>query len=524
MATSAVELRPHASSGYTGTAQQFDLPRSRELDMNEVAAAFGASNADDIWLEDERGNPVMGSLRAGKKYIVCGLRCADEALEALKSKADRPRVGLAYSDACLKHMPPPERARGHPEAPQRVQRAWEQLQSSGIAELCQPVEAEPATETQLRLLHTAAAVNALFLGNYTEAPKSADGGAQELPEEDPPADGAPVALPSDTYVGEGSKDAVLSAVGLTLASAEAVAAGRLDAAFCLVRPPGHHCTACRPSGGCLVNNVALAAAHLRKERPDMRLAIVDFDVHHGNGTQKFFEDDPMVLFASMHRYDEGKFYPHTGAPEETGSGAGAGLCFNVAFNTLSAKPDIVGDDNGSREKKPEAGFLIGDWQWEVTADELLAPVLAAWQPEVLLVSAGFDAACGDPLGRMNVMNGFSRITSKLQTVVPRMFMVLEGGYHVPAVAAGVESCVRVLLGLAPPPAPAIPSTAEQRWTASTLLRTANAHVQQGCSHAAVAAAVAHVAGRLQNTVTTLSEDAAGTALDAEKENHAPREK
>eukprot|EP00931_Biecheleriopsis_adriatica_P004591 TRINITY_DN106234_c0_g1_i1.p1 TRINITY_DN106234_c0_g1~~TRINITY_DN106234_c0_g1_i1.p1 ORF type:complete len:497 (+),score=107.53 TRINITY_DN106234_c0_g1_i1:36-1526(+) len=495
MASDAVEL---VACGSRAEGKQFPL-RAREVDMEAVASAFGASSALDIWLEDERGNAVMGGLRPGKKYTVCGLApAADPGLEALRNQSDRPRVGLAYSEDCLEHKPPAERIRGHPEAPQRVQRAREQLETSGLLEFLVPIQASAIDEKDLQLIHSESLVKALLSNHYSQAPLPSDGAPQYLAEEEPSA-GEPLELPSDTYTSQGSRAAVMAAVSHTVTAATAVMSGELNSAFCLVRPPGHHCTACRASGGCLVNNVAVAVAKLRCKQPDLRIAIVDFDIHHGNGTQKLFEEDDQVFFISLHRYDAGRFYPHSGAPSEIGSGPGLGLTMNVAFDTTTL-------DRSCEPPKVRQDWVIGDWQWEVSAQEVLVPVLKAWKPDVLLVSAGFDAARGDPLGKMNVVDGFARVTSHLQSVVSKIVMVLEGGYNSQAVASGVEDCVRVLLGLAPPCQPSPPGLQEQKWTVSTLLATMEAHSDASKSDE-LARAVSAVASKLRAMLQSCHESA-----------------
>ncbi|MBX3071351.1 MAG: histone deacetylase [Thermomicrobiales bacterium] len=232
-------------------------------------------------------------------------------------------------------------------------------------------------------------------------------------------------LDSDTYIGANSYDVALSAAGAAVAAVDWVLEGHSPTSFALVRPPGHHATPERGMGFCLVNNVAVAAVRALQAGLE-RVAIVDWDVHHGNGTQDAFYSSDKVLFCSVHQYP---FYPGTGAYDERGEGPGEGLTVNV--------PLLAG--------QTDAEYLH-------VFNHLFLPALRAFRPELILISAGYDAHVADPLGGMKLTEaGFSAMTGMLldvasQSADGRVVAVLEGGYDPPALARSVEATLRTLDG------------------------------------------------------------------------------
>jgi len=230
----------------------------------------------------------------------------------------------------------------------------------------------------------------------------------------------------DTYAGPRSLAAAVRAVGGVLAAVDHVLDGTLTSAFCLVRPPGHHATPNRAMGFCLFNNVAIAAAHALQRRGLERVAIVDFDVHHGNGTQEAFYAEPRVMYFSTHQYPH---YPGTGHWSETGDGEARGSTVNVPL---------------------PAG--CGDAEYLRAYQETCIPALHRFRPELLLVSAGFDAHFADPLAGMLVScRGYYEITSLLlglarQYCQGRIVYALEGGYDLTALAWSARACIDALLG------------------------------------------------------------------------------
>lgn len=231
----------------------------------------------------------------------------------------------------------------------------------------------------------------------------------------------------DTPVGPTSFHVALLATGALLGCCDAVVHGRVKRSFAAVRPPGHHAEPDRPMGFCLFSNIAIAARYLQQAHGVGKIAIVDFDVHHGNGTQAVFETDPGVLFISLHQ-DPRTCYPGTGYASETGKGAGRGFTLNIPF------------DPGT-----------GDDGYQRAFTEQVIPKLDAFAPEVLLISAGFDAHQDDPLAQIELSEeAFEQMTRMLVQVADarcsgRVVSALEGGYNLPALGRGV---VRHLTGLA----------------------------------------------------------------------------
>ncbi|HMQ30678.1 MAG TPA: histone deacetylase [Chloroflexaceae bacterium] len=239
---------------------------------------------------------------------------------------------------------------------------------------------------------------------------------------------------SDTYVTAESWDVAALAAGGALGAVEAVVTGRARNSFALVRPPGHHATPGRAMGFCLINNVAVAARYARRHLGLERVAIVDYDVHHGNGTQDIFYDDPTVLFCSTHA---APFYPGTGGLGEMGDRVQApGATLNVPLP-----------------------FGTGDRGYARVFAELIAPALRRFRPQLILVSAGYDAHWTDPLGPMVLsVSGYARLNQTLLALADelcggRLVMVLEGGYNLDALGACVVASLRQLLGREPGPDP-----------------------------------------------------------------------
>jgi acetoin utilization deacetylase AcuC-like enzyme len=223
----------------------------------------------------------------------------------------------------------------------------------------------------------------------------------------------------------------LIAAGAAIEAVDAVCTGTAANAFALVRPPGHHAVPNRAMGFCLFNNVAIAAAHARAARDMQRVLVVDWDVHHGNGTEATFYGSRDVLFFSTHQFP---FYPGTGDLRACGAGTGEGYTVNVPF---------AGGAN--------------DGDYALVFRDLLGPIAEQYQPDLVLVSAGFDAHRSDPLGGMRLTEeGFANLCAEVKAIADkfaggRLVLVLEGGYDLAGLARSVQACVEVMAGSAPPP-------------------------------------------------------------------------
>jgi acetoin utilization deacetylase AcuC-like enzyme len=289
----------------------------------------------------------------------------------------------------------------HPESPGRLQAIGQVLDRAPIAGTVVETP-RPATREELLRVHRPAHVDHVL---------SLHGQSAQL---DP-----------DTAMSPGSAEAALLAAGAAVDATLAVMQRRTTNAFALVRPPGHHAEADHAMGFCLFNNVAVAAEAARHSGAE-RVLVLDWDVHHGNGTQHTFEARRDVLFCSSHQFP---YYPGTGAPTETGVGAGAGYTVNVALPGGRTDADF--------------GAVFHD---------VFLPIARAYRPDVVLVSAGFDAHRADPIGGMNVTErGFAAMASAMkqlaeQTCEGRLVLLLEGGYDLDALGQSVHACVEVMAG------------------------------------------------------------------------------
>jgi acetoin utilization deacetylase AcuC-like enzyme len=305
-------------------------------------------------------------------------------------------IQLLTDERMLAHAAP-----GHPERPERLAPVTDGV-TDAASTLKAPLErpaVEPASDEMLERIHP---------GWYLRALDTVAGRGGGW-------------IDADTYLGPQSMLAARLAAGATLAAAEAVARGAAAIAFAVVRPPGHHASEERAAGFCLLNNVAIAVAGLRAMGLAQRIAIVDWDVHHGNGTQAVFEADPDLCYASTHEWP---FYPGTGAAEERGSGPAIGTKHNVPL------PVGTGDDD-----------FTDAWRLQ------LLPAVEDFAPEVILVSAGYDAHRDDPLARLEVTEqGYRAVARELGAVarrleLPGVALALEGGYDVDALRASTSATV-----------------------------------------------------------------------------------
>lgn len=307
-------------------------------------------------------------------------------------------TALSFNPSHMRHYEP-----GHVERPERLAAIQARLSASSSWNRLQHVAPLLVDLEVARLVHRRAYIDRLQQALHR----------------------APTRLDPDTYVQPDSLAVALEAVGALLAVTEVVLAGSADNGFAVIRPPGHHATPERAMGFCLLSNVAIAARWAQQTLGVERVVIVDFDVHHGNGTQEVFYEDPNVLFISIH---QSPHYPGTGRMEEIGEGRGRGTTVNVPL------PAYTGD----------AGYL------EVFR-RLLGPIVHRFRPEVLFVSAGYDAHWRDPLSAMQLtVAGYAQLVYELMEWADaccngRLVAALEGGYDTEALALSVEASVVRLL-------------------------------------------------------------------------------
>jgi len=325
------------------------------------------------------------------------------AVENKRQPTERPHpTGLVYDELYALHEVPAS----HPESPRRLDAVLAGLDEPALAARLVRVPARDATEDELIDVH---------LPRYVRTVR------------DEVAAGQHSLSTGDTDIGPHSYAAALRAAGGVCAAVDAVAAGAVANAFCAVRPPGHHASAGRGMGFCVFNNVAVAARRAQKAHGLARVLIVDWDVHHGNGTQDIFYEDPSVLYFSTHLWP---WYPGTGLADQTGSGPGKGTTINVPLAPGDGRDDVLG-----------------------AMTDLLVPAADAFRPDIVLISAGFDSRCGDPLGRLLLYDDdFADMTRLVIGIADRhaggrVVSTLEGGYLLEGLKSAAAAHVRALAGL-----------------------------------------------------------------------------
>uniref|UniRef100_A0A8C7DHK9 Histone deacetylase n=1 Tax=Oncorhynchus kisutch TaxID=8019 RepID=A0A8C7DHK9_ONCKI len=335
-------------------------------------------------------------------------------------------AGLVYDSLMQKHQCMCGNTHSHPEHAGRIQSIWSRLQETGLRGQCECIRGRKATLEELQTVHSEAHV--LLYGTNPLRQKLDCSVTPMLVRL--PCGG--VGVDSDTIWNEvHSSTAVRLAVGSVVELVFKVATGELKNGFAVVRPPGHHAEESTPMGFCYFNSVAIAARLLQQRLNVCKILIVDWDVHHGNGTQQAFYDDPNVLYLSLHRYDDGNFFPGSGAPDEVGSGPGVGFNVNMAFTGGLDPP-------------------MGDAEYLAAFRSVVMPIANEFSPDVVLVSSGFDAVEGHPppLGGYTLTSKcFGYLTRQLMTLAEgRVVLALEGGHDLMAICDASEACVSALLG------------------------------------------------------------------------------
>ncbi|XP_050968839.1 histone deacetylase 4 isoform X3 [Labeo rohita] len=336
-------------------------------------------------------------------------------------------TGLVYDSLMQKHQCMCGNTNTHPEHAGRIQSIWSRLQETGLRSQCECIRGRKATLEELQMVHSEAHVT---LYGTNPLRQKLDSSVISMFVRLPCGG---IGVDSDTVWNEvHSSSAARLAVGSVVELVFKVASGELKNGFAVVRPPGHHAEESTPMGFCYFNSVAIAAKLLQQRLNVSKILIVDWDVHHGNGTQQAFYDDPRVLYISLHRYDDGNFFPGSGAPEEVGSGPGVGFNVNMAFTGGLDPP-------------------MADAEYLAAFRTVVMPIANEFAPDLVLVSAGFDAVEGHPppLGGYNLTSKcLGHLTKQLMGLAGgRVVLALEGGHDLRAICDASEACVSALLGI-----------------------------------------------------------------------------
>uniref|UniRef100_A0A8C7YLN1 Histone deacetylase n=1 Tax=Oryzias sinensis TaxID=183150 RepID=A0A8C7YLN1_9TELE len=338
-------------------------------------------------------------------------------------------TGLVYDSLMQKHQCICGNSTIHPEHAGRIQSIWSRLQETGLRAHCEVIRGRKASPEELQTVHSEAHVQ-LYGTNPLRQRLDCKTCSVNPVFVRLPCGG--IGVDSDTIWNEvHSSSAARLAVGSVVELVFKVASGELKNGFAVVRPPGHHAEESTPMGFCYFNSVAIAAKLLQQRLNVSKILIVDWDVHHGNGTQQAFYADPNVLYLSLHRYDDGNFFPGSGAPDEVGSGAGVGFNVNVAF-TGGLEPPMA------------------DAEYLAAFRTVVMPIAKEFAPDMVLVSSGFDAVDGHapPLGGYKVTSKcFGYLTRQLMDLAGgRLVLALEGGHDLTAICDASEACISALLG------------------------------------------------------------------------------
>lgn len=339
------------------------------------------------------------------------------------------KTGIVKDNRYMNHQAGP----GHPESPQRLEVIYAMLEESDMAGRFQEVPVRQAEREELLLIHSP---------EYIDRVAATEGKAFS-------------SLDPDTSTSPRSYEAALLASGGLCEAISMVITGELDNGFALVRPPGHHAERSSAKGFCLFNNIAIGARYAQEFHHVKRILVVDWDLHHGNGTQHSFEDDPSILYFSTHQYP---YYPGTGAFEQAGRGQGEGFTVNVPLSTGHGDGEYVG-----------------------IFERILKPIALEFDPELILVSAGFDIYEDDPLGGMYVTtNGFAGLTRSILNIGKtccdgKVVVTLEGGYNLEGLRSSAKVVLQELAGLSETDIGAIVSKADQEMLENAVKQVFRVH-------------------------------------------------
>ncbi|XP_069883929.1 histone deacetylase 5 isoform X6 [Dipodomys merriami] len=408
-------------------------------DLEESSASYKKLFTDAQQLQALQVYQAPLSLATVPHQALGRTQSSPAAPGGMKSPPDQPTkhlftTGVVYDTFMLKHQCMCGNTHVHPEHAGRIQSIWSRLQETGLLSKCERIRGRKATLDEIQTVHSE--YHTLLYGTSPLNRQKLDskkllGPISQKMYAMLPCGG--IGVDSDTVWNEmHSSSAVRMAVGCLVELAFKVAAGELKNGFAIIRPPGHHAEESTAMGFCFFNSVAITAKLLQQKLNVGKVLIVDWDIHHGNGTQQAFYNDPSVLYISLHRYDNGNFFPGSGAPEEVGGGPGVGYNVNVAWTGGVDPP-------------------IGDVEYLTAFRTVVMPIAHEFSPDVVLVSAGFDAVEGhlSPLGGYSVTaRCFGHLTRQLMKLAGgRVVLALEGGHDLTAICDASEACVSALLSV-----------------------------------------------------------------------------
>ncbi|XP_068104737.1 histone deacetylase 6 isoform X3 [Hyperolius riggenbachi] len=369
--------------------------------------------------KDEAQVPAVSSATPGAEKSQDSLTTLlDAVMKEVMRKVPDQRTGLVYHEGMMEHFNMWDSC--HPELPQRIARIYLRHKEMGLLDRCVRVPHRLATKEELQMCH-----NLRYIKKIESCSSMKPRDLHRIGEEY-----------NSVYVHNKSYSSACLAAGSTFSVVEAVVTGKVQNGVAIVRPPGHHAEPGEACGFCFFNNAALAARYAQKlqssSEPPLRVMILDWDIHHGNGTQHIFQEDNSVLYVSIHRYDNGLFFPSSedAAHDKVGSGRGEGFNVNIPWN----------------------GRKMGDMEYLLAFHRIVMPIAYEFNPQLVLVSAGFDAARGDPLGGCRISpEGYAHMTHLLMGLASgKVVVILEGGYNLISISESMSMCTRTLLGDPPP--------------------------------------------------------------------------
>ncbi|KAL5726042.1 histone deacetylase [Ranunculus cassubicifolius] len=365
------------------------------------------TNCTMVNIDDVLHCDICGEYK-DSKILTHGFYASNIAQEVddaeLRTEEKDSQTAVGFDERMLLHSEVEMKSQPHPERPDRLRAIAASLSVAGIfPRRCIPIGAREITKQELELVHTS---------DHIEAVESTSSMLSSY-------------FTPDTYANEHSACAARLAAGLCADLSSAILDGRAKNGFALVRPPGHHAGVKEVMGFCLHNNAAVAALAAQRANAK-KVLIVDWDVHHGNGTQEIFDANKSVLYISLHRHEGGRFYPGTGAANQVGSMGAEGYCVNIPWKCGG----------------------VGDNDYIFAFQHVVLPIASEFAPDLTIISAGFDAARGDPLGCCDVTPaGYARMTQLLTTLSSgKLLVILEGGYNLRSISSSATSVINVLLG------------------------------------------------------------------------------